>query len=181
MSDYLLKIMTNKKEKILYAALELFAKEGYKPTSTSKIAKKADVSEGLIFRHFGNKEGLLEAIIKEGEEKVKVLFADIVFEEDPKEMIRKTLMLGAKMIATQEEADFWKLQFKIKWELEFYGEKMDPLELALTQAFTKLGYKSPELEARFLLVCLDGLGMRYFLQKDFDVESMLHYLLEKYK
>ncbi len=60
--------MTDKKEKILQAALELFAEEGFKPTSTSKIAKKAGVSEGLIFSHFCNKDGLLQAIIKEGEE-----------------------------------------------------------------------------------------------------------------
>ena len=48
--------MTDKQEKILQAALELFAKEGFKGTSTNKIAKKAGVSEGLIFRHFENKD-----------------------------------------------------------------------------------------------------------------------------
>ena len=41
--------MTDKKEKILNAALELFANDGYNVTSTSKIAKTAGVSEGLIF------------------------------------------------------------------------------------------------------------------------------------
>ena len=70
--------MTSKKENILNAALELFALEGYYATSTSAIAKKAGVSEGLIFRHFKNKEGLLEAIFQMGEEQVKVIFADIV-------------------------------------------------------------------------------------------------------
>ena len=59
--------MTEKKEKILQAALELFAKEGFYATSTSKVAKTAGVSEGLIFRHFGNKEGLLHAVLDEGE------------------------------------------------------------------------------------------------------------------
>ena len=44
--------MTEKQENILKAALQLFAKEGFYATSTSKVAKLAGVSEGLIFRHF---------------------------------------------------------------------------------------------------------------------------------
>ena len=173
--------MTNKKEKILFAALELFATDGFKATSTNKVAKKAGVSEGLIFRHFGNKDGLLEAILKIGEEKVKVVFSDIVLETDPKKVISKTLDLGSKMVETKEESDFWKLQYKIKWVIEQYGEhKMEPLEMALTNAFKKLEYETPELEARMLLVYLDGVATRYFLQKNFDLSSMLETLRKKY-
>ena len=54
--------MTQKKENILKAALRLFAEQGYYATSTSKIAKEAGVSEGLIFRHFGNKEKLFSVV-----------------------------------------------------------------------------------------------------------------------
>ena len=54
-SDYSLLNMIDRKEKILQSALELFAKEGFTATSTSKIAKHAGVSEGLIFRHFGSR------------------------------------------------------------------------------------------------------------------------------
>lgn len=173
--------MTERKENILKAALELFAQEGYKSTSTSKVAKRAGVSEGLIFRHFENKEGLLEAIVQKGEEKAKVLFADIVMETNPKEVIRKTLELAHKIIENNSNAEFWKLQYKIKWELELYGEhKMEPLEIALTNAFKNLGHVQPELEARYLLVNLDGLATRYFLQKNFDLDSMINFMRNKY-
>ncbi len=37
--------MTEKQERILKAALELFAQEGFKATSTNKVAKRAGVSE----------------------------------------------------------------------------------------------------------------------------------------
>ena len=174
--------MTDKKEKILQAALELFAEDGFKPTSTSKVAKKACVSEGLIFRHFKNKDGLLEAIIKEGEEQAKVLFADIVMESDPKKLLQKYFGLTSKFIDNPESASFWKLQYKIKWELEIYGEhKMEALELALTNAFKKLGYEKPELEARFLLVFMDGLATRFFLQNGFKYEDLFEFLKSKYK
>jgi hypothetical protein len=97
-------------------------------------------------------------------------------------VIRKTLELGDKMIGTPEDANFWKLQYKIKWEVELYGEqKMEPLELALTNAFRKLGYQKPELEARFLLINFDGLATRYFLQKNFNLDEMITFLRNKYK
>ncbi len=173
--------MTEKQEKILTAALELFAQEGFKSTSTSKVAKKAGVSEGLIFRHFENKDGLLEAIIREGEERAKALFADIVLETDPKEVIRKTLELGKKTGFNRESDNFWKLQYKIKWELEQYGEhKMEPLQRALTDAFSKLGYDQPELEAQLLLINLDGLATRFYLQTNFDIEPLISFIKSKY-
>lgn len=174
--------MTDKQEKILRAALELFAMEGYSATSTSKVAKRAGVSEGLIFRHFSNKDGLLQAILKQGEEKVKMVFADIVLETNPKEVIKKTINMGLKMVENQEDANFWKLQYKIKWEVEQYNEhKMEPLEIALTNAFDKLGYESPAMEAKLLLINLDGLATRYFLQKDFDLVNIHQFLHKKYK
>ncbi|MFO7862821.1 MAG: helix-turn-helix domain-containing protein [Salinivirgaceae bacterium] len=172
----------NKKNIILQAALELFAKEGFNATSTRKVALRANVSEGLIFRHFKNKNGLLEAILSEGEEKAKLLYADIVFDPEPQNVIVKTIDLGRKFMDSLEISDFWKLQYKIKWEVEHYNQtKMEPLELALANAFAKLNYDKPKEEAQFLLIYLDGLATRYFLQKEFDAEKAIQFLHQKYK
>ncbi len=173
--------MTEKQIKILNAALQLFAEEGYRSTSTSKVAKRAGVSEGLIFRHFGNKEGLLQAIIQEGEERAKLLFADVVMATDPQKVISNLLELINTNTAKKEDADFWKLQFKIKWELEMYGKhKLEPIENALTSAFEKLGYSSPRKEAELLTIIMDGVATRYFLEESFDPTPMLDFLKKKY-
>lgn len=50
------------KEKILEAALHLFIKEGFHGTSTSKIANKAEVSNGTLFHHFKTKEELISRL-----------------------------------------------------------------------------------------------------------------------
>lgn len=156
MSDYSL-FMTEKQEKILNEALRLFAQNGYNATSTSQVAKAAGVSEGLIFRHYGNKEGLLQAIMLLGEENLKRLFADIIFQTEPKDVVRKTIELPFTIPDTEHE--FWRLQYKLKWELkEQNSAKMEPLIMALTNAFTKLGYKQPELEAELLATIMDGIG-----------------------
>ncbi len=174
--------MTEKQEKILKAALELFARDGFRMTSTSKIANHAGVSEGLIFRHFKNKDGLLTAIIKEGEERAKVLFADIVLETDPKEVIRKTLDMILNISKDKDALEFWKLQYKIKWETEQYGgHKLEPLHMALSNAFSKLGYEKPGQEAMLILIIMDGLATSLALQKGFDIESMISFLKNKYQ
>lgn len=43
---------------LLEAARELFAGEGYDRTTVRAIADRAGVNQALLFRHFGNKEGL---------------------------------------------------------------------------------------------------------------------------
>lgn len=172
--------MTDKKENILQAALQLFAKEGFYATSTSKIAKLAGVSEGLIFRHFGNKEGLLNAILEEGENRIKTLFVEIVMEPEPKEVIRKAIELTGKIDAV--DYDFWKLQFKLKWELEINGDKkMEPLRMALTNAFKKLNYEMPEMEAQLIILFIDGLGSSVLKGSSLDQHQIIKFLLNKYK
>jgi AcrR family transcriptional regulator len=45
------------------AAAELFARDGFDRTPTSRIAAEADVPQGLIFYHFGTKRGLLLSLV----------------------------------------------------------------------------------------------------------------------
>jgi AcrR family transcriptional regulator len=49
-------------DRILQAARALFASQGYENTTTSAIARTAGTSESQLIKHFGSKEGLLEAI-----------------------------------------------------------------------------------------------------------------------
>ena len=55
--------MTEKQQKIVETAIQMFAERGYASTATSEIAKAAGVAEGTIFRHFGSKENLLLSVI----------------------------------------------------------------------------------------------------------------------
>ncbi|TYR81806.1 TetR/AcrR family transcriptional regulator [Priestia megaterium] len=57
------KKQTDKQQKIVTAAISLFAERGYANTSTSEIAKGAGVAEGTIFRHYGTKDNLLLSVI----------------------------------------------------------------------------------------------------------------------
>lgn len=55
---------SERQEKILQTAVELFAEHGYEGTKTRDIAQKAGINEALIFRHYPSKEDLYSAILK---------------------------------------------------------------------------------------------------------------------
>lgn len=55
--------MTDTSDRLLFSAINLIAEKGYKAVSTKEIAKEASVSEMTLFRHFGTKQGILEAAI----------------------------------------------------------------------------------------------------------------------
>ncbi|MCB2227097.1 MAG: TetR/AcrR family transcriptional regulator [Desulfarculaceae bacterium] len=52
------------KEKLALSALELFAERGFVGTSIREIAKATGLSISNIYHHFGDKEGLLLAILE---------------------------------------------------------------------------------------------------------------------
>ena len=49
---------------LLMAAQELFAKKGYRDTTTEEIAKKAKLTKGAVYFHFKNKEEIFFELVK---------------------------------------------------------------------------------------------------------------------
>jgi AcrR family transcriptional regulator len=54
----------DRRQDILTSAMELFAKKGFRGTTTRDLASAAGVNEAIIFRHFTNKEELYSAILE---------------------------------------------------------------------------------------------------------------------
>jgi AcrR family transcriptional regulator len=55
------------RQRLVNAALELFAQQGITETTTKQIAEQAEVNEVTLFRQFGNKQGLILAVMEEAE------------------------------------------------------------------------------------------------------------------
>lgn len=53
-----LKLESQKRERILNAAISEFAQKGYKNASTNEIVMEAEISKGLLFHYFKNKKQL---------------------------------------------------------------------------------------------------------------------------
>ncbi|NDI34283.1 TetR/AcrR family transcriptional regulator [Chengkuizengella sediminis] len=57
--------MSRKKEQILKKAKELFMEQGLQETSLEQIAEEVPASKMTIYKHFSNKEGLIEHVLNE--------------------------------------------------------------------------------------------------------------------
>jgi len=149
--------MTVKQQRILDTATKLFASEGVDAVSTARIAGEAEVSEGLIFRHFGSKRGLVEAVVNAGND------------GEALERISKLADPGAQVAALidrafQSDGDI-NHRRKLRTQLSLLGRAPDAAEAfnettlkLLNQAFTNLGYADPKNEAAYLYHALQGIS-----------------------
>lgn len=55
-----------RRQEILYAALDLFVSKGYAATKITDIAERVSMSVGLLFHYFESKEKLYEELVKLG-------------------------------------------------------------------------------------------------------------------
>lgn len=85
-------------DRILQAAKQLFAERGYENTSTVNIARLAGTSESQLMKHFGSKEGLLEAIFESGWEQMSFYFRAIHELHSPVEKLLALLDLVMKSL-----------------------------------------------------------------------------------
>jgi AcrR family transcriptional regulator len=53
-------------QEIVAAALDLFVERGYAATRAEDVAARAGVSKGTVYLYFTNKEGLFQAVVREG-------------------------------------------------------------------------------------------------------------------
>ncbi len=55
----------DRRQEIIASAMELFARKGFRGTTTRDLATHAEINEAIIFRYFKTKEELYSAIIEE--------------------------------------------------------------------------------------------------------------------
>lgn len=89
-----------KRELLLSAARELFLEQGFEGTSTLQIARRAGVSEGILFHHFGSKKGLFVCLAEEFARDASAA----TMPADPSEMTEETVVRSAFEFAESNPA-----------------------------------------------------------------------------
>lgn len=117
---------------LLASAIEEFAVHGYDGASTNRIAKKAQVAKGLIFRYFDSKEGLFEAALDQACERI---FSPpgAPLPTDPFERLEEFLVRRATAIAEHPS--------EARLVAQFRGQARrvaSPLTRRLNQAYERL-------------------------------------------
>lgn len=185
------------KDKIIEAAIELVNEKGYKGATTREIADRAGVNEVTLFRHFGNKKGIVEAIIQKYAfvDSLENTFAEKVVEDlekDLKMLVReyqglldqkKTIIL----LALRESDKFAELDALLKEVPQKYVEiiteyfemmiekgkmkKVDPFISATNFIFLNFGYFLSKTRVHPLM---DELSVDDFVDNniDFFIQSL---------
>ncbi len=80
----------HKREKILRAAIQVFARKGFYQSKVSEIARAADVADGTIYLYFHNKDDILISLFEEAMTKIiDHMRSQIDREQDPRKKIEQ--------------------------------------------------------------------------------------------
>lgn len=146
MSERFWELSEERRQAVLNAALEVFAKHDYKRASTDLIAAKAGISKGLLFYYFRNKKALYLAAYEHAE---RVTHASIV---DP---------------GLLEITDFFELLRRAAIrEFAVLRENPYAVSLALRSFYSEKEEVSQALKA-FNAEAIDGAFEAYFGNVDF--------------
>lgn len=66
LNDKFLKLDQEKRDRIINAAMQEFAEQGYDKASTNKIVKQAGIGKGMLFYYFENKQTLYHYLLDYG-------------------------------------------------------------------------------------------------------------------
>lgn len=186
--------MSDAKERIVAAAIQVIAREGLVATSTRKIATEAEVNLAMLHYYFGNKEDLLTAVhyeimqrtralplwsgpIRPDDDVGTILTRDFTaywrFVEEAPEIQIVQYELTLYSLRNPQAADRAGLQY------DLYGELV---EARCRQVFEAIRYTCPlplaDL-ARFIIAGIDGLILQYLSNRDPErVQRDLVHLVE---
>ncbi len=164
------------RSKIIDAALELFATNGYTTTTTKLIADAAGVNEVTIFRHFGNKEALFQEVIRDYVENHEFMSKLSKYKQlSPAEAIRT---IGREYIDfCYETKGIYRIQMKIQDELQ------GPSRMRLSKTFISgltvyltwlqsegIIHTDPEIIATNFVLSILGVFTFYILTDEFTDE-----------
>lgn len=186
--EQLQQIRDSKRQLILDTALELFAEHGFHTTSISKIAKKANISKGLIYNYFESKEELLIQIMMHFLNRMYKEFDPnkdgILTVEEFKYFIHYSLqnikenVLQYKLymaLSTQPDV------VSIIHENLIGNEKMQLIIKELYEYFERNGYKNPKQEMGILTSILKGATLQYvYVPDSIDLDLIEKRIIEMY-
>lgn len=73
-------MITETRGKLIKAARDAFAAKGYADSSMDDLTAKAGLTRGALYHHFGDKKGLLQAVIAQIDEEMMARLSLIIAE-----------------------------------------------------------------------------------------------------
>lgn len=167
------------KEKIQTAAIKLFTQKGFAATSVQDIASSADISTGLMYRHYKTKEDLYSSIVLEAAEELGEIIMLLQSDTSPKQLIQEfTEEILSDLTKDDEFARYMVLITQAFFSEDFLPEvkvllRQNKLLIdqmaCLIEKGQKLGefkYGDPHAMAQYYFSTIQGLSETRFILKE---------------
>jgi AcrR family transcriptional regulator len=172
------------KRKIIDAAGDILAKDGYESLSIRKIANKIEYSPGIIYHYFKDKSEIITCIVEEKYENILKILREVpIDEKNPDKSIVEGLEAYIELMLSSPE------EFKVILtnDIDAVREKVNILECGISKKrqsiaslsnLIALGIKNgkfremdTELTAQILWTATHGLLSRLILEKNIEQEQ----------
>ncbi len=189
MNEKFFDLKSDKQDRMINAALHLFADNGYKHASTDDIVREAGISKGLLFHYFTNKEGLY-SFLTDYSVKYLLFEYDRAIEGETDFFAFYDKMENAKMGVLRNYPYMYKFIDTCKSEtdpdilsisresLKRYNDAIESYESKLTTPGLRNTVSVTELQA-LLRYTIDGLTAEHLKKKKPDPD-MLYRDIRKY-
>lgn len=174
------------REKILSAALKLFAEKGYETTSVDDVVKRAKVSKGSAYHYFPSKEALLRAVVVNGLSAFGALVERVESAQSPKEKLAAFINVSFDLL--EADVRVWKLYFSLLTQATLPRSVRKMLEpmvgemlVYMKTMFEQMGTKDADGEARILAALIDGVFLHYLLVgSNYPLNEIRQKILSRY-
>ncbi len=166
----------DKRERILRAAVEVFARQGFYNTRVSEVAKAAGVADGTIYLYFESKDQLLLSLFEDRIGKLLAYLAkEIALLDSPEEKLKRIIELQLGIL--DGERDLAEVvTIIVRQSNTLLREYAAPTFIAYLDAIAAVvseGQRegvfrsdvSPHLVARAIFGALDGIALTWALGK----------------
>lgn len=180
-------IRQNSKKKILEAALEVFAKEGYHSSTIGMISKHAGVSQGLLYNYFESKEKLLNELIIG---MIEGLMCEFMPLNPNKKITKKDVInfINVGIDLVLKDPKYWRLYFSVFVQPDVLAIVMDkmmkvgePYFSRFVQYFKEKGEKDPIAMMRYFTAVMDGIQLHCMIDpKTFPAEKVKKILIKHF-
>jgi AcrR family transcriptional regulator len=174
-----------KRQQIMNVALDLFAVHSFHVTTIDQIAKKANISKGLMYNYFESKDDLLRTILIEGNEKLSKSF-----DPDKDGILTKEefiLYITDMLNQISQNPTYWKLYFALMTQPDVMKQHLEPLAKRSMQIFTMIvayyerkGSENPFNEAYFVASAMKGIFMQYIYDPNYPIKDIRKMLIERF-
>ena len=164
--EQLERVREESRERILRAALLLFARQGYEATSIRAIAKEAKISQGLMYNYFTGKDELLRALFSRGMAEAREAFVTAPEGAPPADRIEA--LIRGSLALVGRNVEFWRLSYSLRMQpsvLQGGAEEIrswsEALRREIDAVLAAAGVPNAGAEGAVLFALLDGVAQHF--------------------